>query len=66
MILHEIQQLVPMKIGFYNETLSLPYYTTTKIKQQLFNKITPFEYRLKDARSLIIYPLYNLNIWFGD
>ncbi|MER2106865.1 MAG: helix-turn-helix domain-containing protein [Solibacillus sp.] len=72
-ILCEIQKLVPMQIGFYNayddqffcESLSLPYYTTTKMKQQLFLKPTPFEYRLKDERSFIIYPLYNLNICLG-
>lgn len=72
-ILKQLQQLVPMKIGFYNayddqfldQGLALPYYTVTKIRQKLFLKTKPFEYRLMDKRSVIIYPLYNLHICLG-
>ena len=73
-ILKELQNLTQLPIGFYDayddvffeEDLSIPPHTKTKIKKQLFLKLKPFEYRLKNERSFIVYPLYNLDICLGS
>lgn len=73
-ILKEIQNLTQLPICFYDasddvfleDSLSIPYHTKIKIKKQLFLKLKPFEYRLKNRRSFIIYPLYNLDICLGS
>ncbi|MBD8038014.1 helix-turn-helix domain-containing protein [Solibacillus sp. A46] len=73
-ILKELQKLTQLPIGFYDasddvfleDSFSIPYHTKSKIKKQLFLKLKPFEYRLKNKRSYIIYPLYNLDICLGS
>lgn len=73
-ILNELQILTQLPIGFYDayddvffeDDLSIPHHTKTKIKKQLLFKMNPFEYRLKNDRSFIVYPLYNLDICLGS
>lgn len=73
-ILKELQNLTQLQIGFYDayddvffeDSLLIPHHTKTKIKKQSFIKLKPFEYRLKNERSFIVYPLYNLDICLGS
>ena len=73
-ILNELKNLTQLPIGFYDayddvffeDDQSIPPHTKAKIKKQLFLKMKPFEYRLKNDRSFIVYPLYNLDICLGS